>query len=298
MKKQSTWFSHDSNASLDPKIIALTATHGIAGYGRWWRLVEILRAEERYRYNITTPFAYSVLAKELMCSTEEAKQFVQDCIQQYQLLQTDEEHIWSTSLCGRMEHMDTQKANYSKAGKQSAQVRKEKQAASLQQSSNDVETALQHSSTKEIKQNETKQNETTTTSEGEGEVEETVKEEQKPEADWQALKQQALQDTGFTYAIISTGKLNEVQLDQWLTAFNRILTIRSEPAKSLQDYRNHFLHWFKFRDPQKEDPQTFLVPEARNKAPTIINTQTFLKTPQQIEEERAQQEQWKNRIAR
>jgi hypothetical protein len=53
----------------------------------------------------------------------------------------------------------------------------------------------------------------------------------------------------------------------------------------------HFLNWFKFRDPAKEDPATFIVPEPRNKAPVIINTQTFLKTPQQVEEEEKRRKQ-------
>src|SRR4051812_33460722 len=106
MKKESHWFSHDSNASADPKLVALTSQYGMAGYGRWWRLLELLRAEDQYKYSITTKFAYSVLAKEFMCNVEEAKQFIADCIEEYQLVATDGAYIWSESLLSRMQHLD------------------------------------------------------------------------------------------------------------------------------------------------------------------------------------------------
>jgi hypothetical protein len=115
---------------------------------------------------------------------------------------------------------------------------------------------------------------------------------------WEKLKADALADTNFIYPLISSEKITQQQLEQWLQAFNKILAFRGEAPKSVQDYRMHFLRWFKFRDPQKEDPETFLTPEPKNKAPVVISTQSFLKTPQQIEEEQKQIQEARKRAAK
>ena len=48
MKKENNWFSHDQNAMRDSRITLLMSEYGFAGYGRWWHLVEMLRAEEGF----------------------------------------------------------------------------------------------------------------------------------------------------------------------------------------------------------------------------------------------------------
>ena len=48
-KKESYWFSHDSNAADDPRIVSMIQKYGFESYGRWWRLLERLRACAEYR---------------------------------------------------------------------------------------------------------------------------------------------------------------------------------------------------------------------------------------------------------
>lgn len=45
MSKQSYWFSHDYNASSDPKLIKLKRSMGHEGIGIYWEIVEILYSE-------------------------------------------------------------------------------------------------------------------------------------------------------------------------------------------------------------------------------------------------------------
>jgi hypothetical protein len=279
MKKESHWFSHDHNAASDPKLIALVAAYGMAGYGCWWRLLEILRGEDQYKYCITTKFAYSVLAKELLLNIEEARQFITDCIEEYQLICTDDEYIWSDSLLRRMEHLDNKRASYSERGKKGAQAKLKKTEALPVDETNIAEAVQQLPAANNNKPKETKENTTT-------DVDVALED----------FKTKALaDDMHFVYPLVSSGRVSQPQLSDWLSAFNRLLAFRGEQPKNAQDYRRHFINWFKFRDPAREDPHTFLL--GNNKSPTAITT-TFLKTPQQIEDEQnKQREEWKNKIA-
>lgn len=289
MKKESNWFSHDSNASADPKLIALTSAQGMAGYGRWWRLIELLRAEDQYKYCITTKFAYSVLAKELMCTVDEARQFITDCIEDYQLLQTDGEYIWSDSLVNRMQHLDKKREILSERGRKGGVA---KQAKTIAQAEPGTKQACLLQANNNTEQKTKQQN--TSPFEGGGRqlkksliaVGGCLDEESDTAKILDNLKSKLLTDhIHFVHPLLASGKLNEQQLADWLTAFNRLLAFRGEQPKSEADYRKHFINWFKFRDPAKEDPKTFLL---HNKSPVVIATNSFLKTPEQVEKEMRQ----------
>ena len=297
MKKESQWFSHDSTAASDPKLIALTSQHGMTGYGRWWRILELLRGEDQYKYCITTKFAYSVLAKELVCTVEEARQFIKDCIEDYQLLETDGEHIWSNSLLHRMEHLEKKREVLSARGRKGGIASQTKAKAQVEDKSSTSQQQLNNTQANNNTEQNKKQQENKKTpllflggdvSGGESSKPETgVVDVEKTDADDEALtklKNNLLQDhIHFVHPLLASGKLTETQLSDWLTAFNRLLTFRGEKPKNEADYRRHFINWFKFRDPAKEDPKTFLL---HNKSPVVIPTNSFLKTPGQIEKER------------
>ena len=48
MKKEAYYFSHDSNARNDPKILKLRVKHGMRGYGIFWAIIEMLRDQSDY----------------------------------------------------------------------------------------------------------------------------------------------------------------------------------------------------------------------------------------------------------
>ena len=292
-KKETHWFSHDKQARNEPRLKLLNAKFGRKGYGNWWVLLEVLRDQEAYKYDITSRIAYTLLAQEFEYTVEETKDFITTCIEELELLQTDGNHIWSNDLLERMEYLDKKRATLSERGKRGAATTNAKRSA--QAKTSDGTSAA-------IKLNKTKQKQTTEISKqtpllkrggdisptGEIGVVTTPGTTTAAETIWQSFKTNALADTNFTYTLVSGSNISEAQLEKWLTTFNRILTFRGEAPKSEGDYRMHFKNWFKFRDPAKEDPDKFLVPEIKNKAPVVIATNTFLKTPQQIEEEQKQ----------
>ncbi len=282
-RKNSNWFSHDSNATNDKKIVMLIDEYGYEGYGYWWRIVEILRCESNYKYCISDTIGYRFLSKELNCPTEKVKQFISDCIHKFQLLQTDEEYLWSASLLQRMEHMDKQKETLSERGRKGAiktNTKKAQQAegafaTSAQQATPPLATSAQQATENPAKEKKLK--------------EKKVKEETATPSPCAAMfvhyRQKALDDERFTYPYISSGLVTQQQLGHWLDAFNRTLGFRAEQAKTEQDYRMHFANWFKFRNPKVEDSATFgnpQLPEQHNKAPAVIAVNAYLKTPDQL----------------
>ena len=103
--KDAYYFPHDSNARHDPKILEMRAAYGAKGYGLFWMIIEILRDQEAYRIKVKDNF-YAGLALDLNADKEEIKQFITDCINEFELLESDGNYVWSNSLKLRMEHLD------------------------------------------------------------------------------------------------------------------------------------------------------------------------------------------------
>jgi hypothetical protein len=103
--KDAYYFPHDSNARHDPKILEMRAAYGAKGYGLFWMIIEILRDQEAYRIKVKDNF-YAGLALDLNADKEEIKQFITDCMNEFELLESDGNYVWSNSLKLRMEHLD------------------------------------------------------------------------------------------------------------------------------------------------------------------------------------------------
>lgn len=59
------YFSHDSNAAQDIKCRRLLRRLGMEGYGRWWRLCELLAATDGHKLGIETEEDAEIIAEEL-----------------------------------------------------------------------------------------------------------------------------------------------------------------------------------------------------------------------------------------
>ncbi|RYM02782.1 DUF4373 domain-containing protein [Sporolactobacillus sp. THM7-7] len=114
MSKDAYYFSHDSNARYDPKILAMRAVYGMEGYGRYWCLIEILRDEDGYKLE-KTKHLFDALAMQMQCERNAAHEFVDACINEFGLLREDDEYIWSDSLINRMENKDKKSEKARKA---------------------------------------------------------------------------------------------------------------------------------------------------------------------------------------
>ena len=125
LTKEAYYFSHDANARNDPKISAMRAEFGTEGYGRYWIVVEMLREQEDYRLDYNEPFIWSAIAQQMQASAEQAKAFVEQCINTYKLFSIDanSERFWSESLLRRMAKRAEISKQRSKAGKKGAKTR-------------------------------------------------------------------------------------------------------------------------------------------------------------------------------
>lgn len=95
MKKEAYYFSHDSNAKDDPKILKLRMNLGWEGYGLFWGLIELLRNQPDYRMQKH----YMSIAFALHTDESKIKSLVND----FDLFSQDQDLFWSESLLKRME---------------------------------------------------------------------------------------------------------------------------------------------------------------------------------------------------
>lgn len=71
------YFSHDTNASQDIKCRRLLRRLGMAGYGRWWRLCELLAATDGHKLVFNNNEDKELYAEELQFdTTDELAEFL------------------------------------------------------------------------------------------------------------------------------------------------------------------------------------------------------------------------------
>ncbi len=110
--KEAYYFSHDSNAMTDPKILALRCDYGMEGYGTYWAIVEMFRNQDDYKLALGKTTYKSL---KMLCSTSfDIEKFILDCIE-YGLFVCDKTHFWSESLIKRMAKKDEAKEKKIKA---------------------------------------------------------------------------------------------------------------------------------------------------------------------------------------
>ena len=110
--KKAFYFSHDSNAKQDPKIIKLRIDYGWEGYGIFWALIELLRDQDEYKMQTD----YKSIAFELQSYPD----LIQSIINDYGLFVVDlQGFFYSESLIERMKLMEDK----SKKASESAHAR-------------------------------------------------------------------------------------------------------------------------------------------------------------------------------
>lgn len=100
--KEAYYFSHDSNARHDPKILSMRSVYGSEGYGWYWIIIEMLREQDEFKIEITK-YVWNALAMQTQCNADAMHKFVDDCINEFKLFVSDGEFFWSESLQRRME---------------------------------------------------------------------------------------------------------------------------------------------------------------------------------------------------
>ena len=103
--KDAYYFSHDSNARNDTKILAMRCDYGLEGYGMYWVIVETLRDESNYMLKLSDK-TFKALAMQMHSTSDNVQKFINDCINEYELFATDNEHFWAESLTRRMDKLE------------------------------------------------------------------------------------------------------------------------------------------------------------------------------------------------
>lgn len=101
--KEAYYFSHDSNARHDPKMTAMRAVYGAEGYGWYWMLIEMMMESSDYKLDMQSKYTFNAFALQLQTDSMQMKKFVEDCINEFELFESDGQFFWSNSLLRRMD---------------------------------------------------------------------------------------------------------------------------------------------------------------------------------------------------
>ncbi|GIQ62138.1 hypothetical protein PACILC2_07060 [Paenibacillus cisolokensis] len=167
MAKKAPFFSHDMNARNDPKISAMRAVYGAQGYGWWWMLIEIMAESDGYKLDYKSKYIFNAYAMQLQCKPEEVQEFIMDCINEFELFESDGTYFWSKSLLKRMQYRDAVSEKRSEAaakrwGKERSNANASIQDAIEMQSDAKVMQTDANKTKQNYKQNETINISTTT----------------------------------------------------------------------------------------------------------------------------------------
>lgn len=134
------FFSHDSDAFYDEKIVGMRADYGFESYALWWFIIERMRKEKDFKLDYNKKLFRSI--KVLTGTTIDVEKFINDCINEYELFVLENDKFYSKSLLNRMNLMIEKQQKKSEqariAGKKSAEIRKQKKENDLNENSTDV----------------------------------------------------------------------------------------------------------------------------------------------------------------
>lgn len=113
--KDAYYFSHDSNARNDLKMIKIRRLHGLEGYGLFFCVIEMLRETNGYKLNLS--------AIPEICFDLRVKENVFEGLFESGLLQKNGEYFYSESLLKRMEILEGIREKRSISGKKGAMAK-------------------------------------------------------------------------------------------------------------------------------------------------------------------------------
>lgn len=152
MAKETYYFSHDSNALTDTKILNMRADYGLEGYGLYWAIIEMMRNEEDYKLALNKNTYRAI--KTLTNTTIDIEKFINDCLEDYELFEQDDEKFYSNSLLRRMQ----EKEKKSVIAREKAEKRWNNNATALQQQCSSNANKVNKSKVNKSKINENKVN--------------------------------------------------------------------------------------------------------------------------------------------
>lgn len=112
------YFSHDSNAAQDIKCRRLLRRLGMEGYGRWWRLCELLAATDGHKLSIETEEDAEIIAEELhLDGHQELMQYLQVLVDVGLIHMPGDGYVWSERMLTNAEYFGKLRANGKRGGR-------------------------------------------------------------------------------------------------------------------------------------------------------------------------------------
>jgi Domain of unknown function (DUF4373) len=121
--KNNCYFSHDGYAGQDHKIKAMRKKYGSSGYGNFWLTIEALRVSNDFMLPMKN-YIFNSLASEFEMEVEDVKKYIDDLVNEFELLKSDGEFFWSDSLNNRMDIMKEKSDKAAEAGRRSGEARR------------------------------------------------------------------------------------------------------------------------------------------------------------------------------
>lgn len=148
--KDAYYFSHDSNAHNDPKILSMICDYGMAGYGQFWVLIENLREQDEFKLKHDKS-TWKALSMQMQCTVDAVKKYIEDCVYEYALLEMSEDlYFSSNSLNRRMDKYLTAKEKRAAAANKRWNNAKDMQSICNEDAS-DMQSNAKESKVKESK---------------------------------------------------------------------------------------------------------------------------------------------------
>lgn len=135
-----SFFKHQVNALDDEKLFKLFRKEGMAGYGVWWRLLEMLGGVKEHRLQRDyEDIAFKMYHPDL---AELIKRVVED----YGLFKTNKDYFWNSSFMSQMEDLNARyqkrAAAGSKGGKRKAELKQSQSNAIAMLHENDSNATI------------------------------------------------------------------------------------------------------------------------------------------------------------
>lgn len=112
------YFSHDSNAAQDIKCRRLLRRLGMEGYGRWWRLCELLAATDGHKLSIETEEDAEIIAEELhLDGHQELMRYLQVLVDVGLIHMPGDGYVWSERMLTNAEYFGKLRANGKRGGR-------------------------------------------------------------------------------------------------------------------------------------------------------------------------------------
>ena len=154
MAKETYYFSHDSNAITDTKILNMRADYGLEGYGLYWAIIEMMRNEEDYKLELSKNTYRAI--KTLTNTAIDIEKYIKDCIEDYGLFREADNEFFSNSLLRRMTEYEKKREINKKNGMLGGRPKK----TEIKPNGYEMKTEKNQNKIKESKEKENKINDT------------------------------------------------------------------------------------------------------------------------------------------